>query len=344
MVAIEDIRARAKELLDSGEVRAVLGFRRSTAGLLAEPAFVTSPDDATSLVWDATCVHNIALYLVNEKKRQKAERTPDTRPLAIIVKGCDSRAINVLLQENHIAREEVVILGVSCEGGGVIDPRKLADVLRGKEASAASHDGAGSVKVSTADSEVSIPAADVLADRCLECTAAYPSVSDTFFGDKVDERGFNARFSAVEAIAAMSEQERSSFWDGHFERCVRCYACRAVCPMCYCDECVVDSTSFIVNPTTTAEEKANRIRWIQRSTTPADNVMYHMVRAMHLAGRCIDCAECERVCPVNIPLRLLNTSLEKEALEMFEYTPGTDPAQPSLISSFRDDDPNDFIR
>jgi ferredoxin len=114
--------------------------------------------------------------------------------------------------------------------------------------------------------------------------------------------------------------------------------------MCYCDECVVDSTSFIVSPTTTAEEKANRIRWIQRSTTPAENAMYHMVRAMHLAGRCIDCAECERVCPVNIPLRLLNTSLEQEALEMFEYTPGTDPAQPSLISSFRDGDPNDFIR
>jgi hypothetical protein len=41
---------------------------------------------------------------------------------------------------------------------------------------------------------------------------------------------------------------------------------------------------------------------------------------------------------------LLNTSLEQEALEMFEYTPGTDPAQPSLISSFRDGDPNDFIR
>ena len=120
MVAIEDIRARAKELLESGKVRAVLGFRRSSAGLLAEPTFVTAADDAASLVWDATCVHNLALYLVNEKKRQKAERTPDTRPLAIIAKGCDSRAINVLLQENHVAREEVIILGVSCEGGGVI--------------------------------------------------------------------------------------------------------------------------------------------------------------------------------------------------------------------------------
>jgi ferredoxin len=344
MIAIEDIRARAKELLESGKVRAVLGFRRSSAGLLAEPTFVTAADDAASLVWDATCVHNLALYLVNEKKRQKAERAPDTRPLAIIAKGCDSRAINVLLQENHVAREEVIILGVSCEGGGVIDTRKVADALRGEEATAAAYDGAGNVKVATMSGEATLPAADVLADRCLECTTAYPSVNDTLYGDKVDERGYNARFAAVKSVAAMSEQERSAFWDGHFERCIRCYACRAVCPMCYCDECVVDSTSFIISPTTTAEEKANRIRWIQRSATPAENAMYHMVRAMHLAGRCIDCAECERVCPVNIPLRLLNTSLEQEALEMFEYTPGTDPAQPSLISSFRDGDPNDFIR
>ena len=344
MVAIEDIRTRARELLEGGRVRAVLGFRRSSAGLLAEPTFVTELNDVASLVWDATCVHNLALYLVNEKKRQKAERNPDTRPLAVIAKGCDSRAINVLLQENHIARDEVVVLGVSCEGGGVIDVRKLADVLRGKEATAAAYEGLGSVKVTTASGEATLAASDVLADRCLECATAYPSVSDVLFGEKVDERGFSSRFAATKAVAAMTEEERSAFWDGHFERCIRCYACRAVCPMCYCDECVVDSTSFIVGPTTTAEEKANRIRWIQRSTTPADNAMYHMVRAMHLAGRCVDCAECERVCPVNIPLRLLNTSLESEALEMFEYTPGTDPAQPSLISSFRDGDPNDFVR
>ncbi|NJL06946.1 MAG: hydrogenase [Methylacidiphilales bacterium] len=344
MIAMEDIRARAKELLASGKVRAVLGYCRSSAGLLAEPVFVTAPEQTASLILDPTCVQNLALYLVNEKKRMRHARASDTRPLAIVAKGCDSRAITVLLQENHIRRDEVIVLGVSCESGGMVDTRKLNRALRGKTATSAASDGNGGVTVSYADGGATLSAQEVLADRCLECARAYPLDADFFFGERVDERAFNPRFTAVTAVAGKSREERSAFWAGHFERCIRCYACRAVCPMCYCDECVVDSTAFVASPATTADEKAGRVRWINRSPAPSENAMYHMVRAMHLAGRCTDCGECERVCPVNIPLRLLNTMLEHEALTMFDYTPGLDPDAPSLIASFRDGDPNDFVR
>ncbi|BBF92806.1 4Fe-4S dicluster domain-containing protein [Blastochloris tepida] len=344
MVPVDDIRARARDLLQSGKVRAVLGYRRGTAGLLAEPAFMTTAEETAALVLDPTCVENLALYLVNEKKRMKHARQSDRRPLGIVAKGCDSRAITVLLQENHIRRDEVVVLGVSCEAGGMVDTRKLNKALRGKVATQVRFDSEGDINVSHLGGSTTLPARDVLANRCLECARAYPLDADFLFGEKVEERPYGPRFTAVAAFAETSREERSAFWDAHFERCIRCYACRAVCPMCYCDECVVDSTSFIVGPTTTADEKADRVRWINRSATRSENAMYHMVRAMHLAGRCTDCGECERVCPVNIPLRLLNTMLEREALEMFQYTPGLDAEQPSLISSFRDGDPNDFVR
>jgi ferredoxin len=114
--------------------------------------------------------------------------------------------------------------------------------------------------------------------------------------------------------------------------------------MCYCDECVVDSINLAVTADTTAEEKAQRIKWIQRSPDSSENFVYHLVRAIHLGGRCIDCGECERACPLDIPLRFLNKKLEKEAKELFGYEVGFDVSQPALISCFKDEDPQDFIR
>ncbi|CAH2603048.1 Coenzyme F420-reducing hydrogenase, beta subunit [Rhodovastum atsumiense] len=344
MIAPQAIRACARDLLQSGKARTVLGYRRGTAGCLAEPAFMTSPEETATLVFDPTCVGNLALYLVNEKKRIRQARQSCGLPLGIVAKGCDSRAITVLLQENYIKRGEVIVLGVSCGAGGMVDMRKLGRTLHGKTATAVHFDGPRGVTVSYADGSATLPAKEVLADRCLECTRAYPLDADFLFGEKIDERPYGPRFAAVTAFASKSREERSAYWNAHFERCIRCYACRAVCPMCYCDECVVDSTSFIIGPTTTADDKANRVSWINRSATPSENAMYHMVRSMHLAGRCTDCGECERVCPMNIPLRLLNTMLEREAYEAFQYAPGLDADLASLISSFRDGDPDDFVR
>ena len=344
MFDIGDLRARARDLLQSGQVACVLGYRRGSVGGAAEPVVLTDPAEADTLVWDPTCVHNLALQLVNERKHRKATRSSETRPIAIIAKGCDSRAVTVLLQENYFRREDVFVIGVSCEGSGVIDPRKVSRALRGKATSSVAFDASGDIVVVTAAGEQTLAAAEVLADRCLECRASYPTLSDVSFGEKVTERSYNAPFTALDAVAALPEDERSAYWSHQFDRCIRCFACRSVCPMCFCDECVVDSVSFIIAPETSAEDKAHRIKWIERSPDSSENAMYHLTRAMHLAGRCIDCAECERVCPVNIPVRLLNNILEKEARDMFGYEPGMDPSEASLVSSFRDDDPNSFIR
>jgi ferredoxin len=344
MVKIEELRAYAADLLTQGKVKAVLGYRRGTAGAVAEPCTITSAADTASLVWDPTCVNNLALYLVKDRKAQAASKTPDRRPIAIIAKGCDSRAVAVLLQENYFKREDVVVIGVSCEGTGIVDARKLSAKLKGKSASKIEAAGTDSFKVTVGKTEMVIPAAEIMADRCLECRAAFPVLQDVLFGEAVEQRDYAAPFAAAKEAQGASEEERWATWEHHFDRCLRCYACRSVCPMCYCPECVVDSTTFVIVPETTAEEKANRVRWCERSATSSDSAVYHLTRAIHLAGRCVDCGECERVCPVNIPLRLLNTKLEMEAFEMFEYQAGRDVGQSSLMSSFRDEDPNGFIR
>jgi formate dehydrogenase subunit beta len=343
MIAIQDIRDTARDLLTKGEVRAVIGYRRGSRGMLAEPVVITSPEQADELVWDPTCYHNLSLYLVEDRKFLAHIHNTPGLPIAIVAKGCDARAIVVLMQEHYFKREDVYIIGVSCEGTGVQDERKLASHLNGAQATNSAFDGDDFV-FATAQGEKRIPAREVMADRCLECRTPFPKEHNAVLGENKTGRELAAPFAALARFEQQDAKTRWIFWERQFDRCIRCFACRSVCPMCYCEECVVDSISFPVTGQTTAEEKANRVRWIERSATRSENITYHMTRAMHLAGRCVDCGECERVCPVNIPLRLLNNKMEREARESFGYEPGESIGGPSLVASFRDDDPGKFIR
>jgi len=342
MINLKDIRDTARDLLAKGEVRAVIGYRRGSRGMLAEPAFITDPEQANDLVWDPTCFHNLSLYLVEDRKFLAHLRKTANAPIAIVAKGCDARSIVVLLQEHYFKREDVYIIGVSCEGTGVVDERKLAGRMPCAPTDAA-FDGDDFV-FTTAEGEKRLPAREVMADRCLECRIPFPKEHNAVFGEDKTGRQLEAPFAALTRFEAQEAGVRWDFWSHHFDRCIRCFACRSVCPMCYCDECVVDSITFPVTSETTAEEKANRIRWIERSAVRSENITYLMTRAMHLAGRCTDCGECERACPVNIPIRLLNNKMEREAREQFGFEPGASIGGSSLVASFLDSDPGDFIR
>lgn len=343
MVKITDLREEAKRLLEKGEVRGVVGYIPGTRGAWAIPYLIQEVERVDQLVWNPTCVHNLSLFIVEEKKEQAKQKEPDKRPLAVVVKGCDSRAINVLLQEKFIDREDVILLGVSCENSGVVDRRKIENLLHGQQAEEISFGENGSILVAINGERRIFDPQEVLANRCLECQYNFPVIFDSFYGEKIKKTP-PAPFVQVEKMESLSLEKRRQFWEEEMARCLRCYACRSVCPMCYCAECVVDPISFAVEPTTTAEEKAKKIKWIEKSPLLSENFVYHLVRAIHLAGRCVDCGECERVCPEGIPIRLLNKKLEREALRLFNYVAGMDSQAPSLFSTFKETDPEDFIR
>lgn len=154
-------------------------------------------------------------------------------------------------------------------------------------------------------------------------------ISDFSIGEKIRSHTPPPHvLQEAERIEAMSPTDRFEFWKEHFAKCIKCYACRQVCPMCYCRRCIVD---------------VNQPQWVSTSSHTLGNFEWNLVRAFHLAGRCAACGACDRACPVNIPLRLVNYRMGKEVRSAFDYVAGENSDQKPVLASFKQDDPETFI-
>lgn len=276
MSVTEQIREKAKEVLESGQVACVIGYETGTDGLNARPAFIYSAAEVDRLVFDETCVHNLANYLPDRKGQS----------LAVILKPCDLRSLNVLVGENQVQREGLYAIGVTCCG---MEERGGYQVRTGKQ-----------------------PA------RCASCDERTPLSCDYQIGEEVAR---TTNLAAPSSIAAGEDAEsRARFWAAQFSRCIRCYACRNACPGCYCSECIVEQ----LDP-----------EWVHIRIEAPQNQMFQMIRAFHQAGRCVGCQECERVCPMGLPLDLLNSQLREEVEDLFDFVPGRDPAACAPLETFR---------
>jgi len=135
----------------------------------------------------------------------------------------------------------------------------------------------------------------------------------------------NARITEIDG---MSKEQRWDFWTDELSRCIKCYACRAACPMCYCIRCQVE---------------CNQPQWITAEATPMGNMEWHLMRAMHLAGRCVNCGECARACPLDIPINLLTYKTVLTVKDHFNVSAGTAAEMESVLSSYKIDDKENFI-
>jgi ferredoxin len=133
----------------------------------------------------------------------------------------------------------------------------------------------------------------------------------------------------IDKLTAMSVTDRRAFWADALGRCVKCYACRSSCPMCYCERCTMD---------------CNRPQWIPVASHALGNLEYHMVRAMHLAGRCVQCGTCGTACPVGIPVHLLTFFAENTVRRQFGQKGGASAKLDYAMSTFKPDDKETFIR
>jgi formate dehydrogenase subunit beta len=293
---VKELRDLARQLLTDGTADVVVGWEDSPRG--ARPIFAATPDDADKLIFDTRCLHNLATYL-NPRRKQ----VTDLGKLALVVKGCDAKAVAGLLREAQLDRDRVVLIGVRC--GGVCED-------------------------SMAPEPVELTP-ETIAPRCFGCDNREPHLVDHLVGDPLPEppAPLLTLDERVAALDALTPEERWEYWTAQFDKCVRCYACRQVCPMCVCERCVADKS---------------RPQWIETASHPRGNFSWNVTRALHLAGRCVGCGECERFCPAGIPLATLNRTLQLVVEERYAYRVADDPEVAAPIGDFRLDDQQEFIK
>src|SRR5512141_760010 len=266
---MEELRSKAKVLLDSGALKVVLGYGKGT-GEARRPIFVTKPEKAGDLVVDAACTQNLATYLTKHEVRALGR-------IGIVALPATLRSILQLAAEKQVREENIVALAV----------------LGGQVQEIATFDG-------IEQAVATVPDAMSDKDRAM-----------------------------IDKLTAMSVAERRAFWADELGRCVKCYACRSSCPMCYCERCTMD---------------CNRPQWIPVASHAIGNLEYHMVRAMHLAGRCVECGTCGAACPIGIPVHLLTFFAEGSVRRQFGQKGGASAKLDYAMSTFKPDDKEEFIR
>ena len=140
------------------------------------------------------------------------------------------------------------------------------------------------------------------AEKAQACKCPRPFPSQIAAGEAQE---ICADLSAVQALEALPLDERFSFWSAQFGKCIKCYGCRNICPVCFCGTCTLEDAPLVA-----------------KGEIPAPVPSYHLARAFHMAGRCIDCGLCEEGCPVNIPLRTLYRKVIEIVKKNFDYVPG----------------------
>lgn len=203
---MNELREVARKLLAEGTVNVVIGYEEGPRGV--RPAFITAAEQADKLVFDTRCVQNLATYL-NPRRKQVTQ----LGKAAVVVKGCDARAVAGMIREKQLERENIVILAMRCGG-----------VLQNPET----------------DTELT---AETVSVRCAGCTAREPKLFDHLLGELPPEPPVNRqRLEQIAALEKMSPAERRSYWNEQLSRCIRCHACREACPMCFCVKCTAEKS------------------------------------------------------------------------------------------------------
>ncbi|MBC8440483.1 MAG: 4Fe-4S dicluster domain-containing protein [Deltaproteobacteria bacterium] len=311
---IKKIRELSADLLEKGEVEKVIGFAKGTIPMATSPIAIQKKQDVNKLVFNSTCGLNLANYVSKGKGK-----------IAVVTKGCDDRNIVTHIVENQIQRDQIYIIGVPCTG--MVDKPKIAALFE-DEILEFSEDN-DTLTVSSLLKTQTLKKQDYLKGNCFYCTHKNPVLYDVLAADLVEEQKLDNLFPDVDQIETLDEDAKWNHFENLTKNCIRCYACRNACPLCYCPTCFVDES----DP-----------QWVGKGQDKTDVNTFHFLRAFHCAGRCTDCGACVEACPMGINVRDFTRKLNKDVLQLFGWEAGLDMIKRPPLDTYRPEDPDDFIK
>ena len=282
----KQIQEIAAKLFAEDKIDAFVGYRLTGFDNNQVPAIITGAADVFRLVFNDQSVFNLTNYLKHEHTRNKR--------VGLVVKGCDSRSLNLLLTESQVKREKLYVVGIACDG--VVDDA-------GKKM-----------------------------QNCVECMFPDAVVADEMVGNQGKSGSETPIYKInadVQELGSKDLVQRREYFEEVFENCIRCNACRHSCPLCYCAKCCIDQeTSTLYNGANTTSSAFHAL----------------MTWSLHLAGRCVDCRNCEKACPSHLPLHLLHKQNEQVIYENFqEHLAGVHEGDRGAFYKYSMKDPDDFI-
>ncbi len=306
------MKKRAKELLADGTVTRVLGWESGDFYYDPVPAYFDSAEDVDKLVYDSFCAPNLSKYLVEGTKKEGK--------ILAFLKPCDTYSFNQLVTEFRVDREKVYVIGIGCHGKLDIDKIRAKGIKGIKSID----ENGDELTIHTLYGDNKVNRQDVMLDKCLDCKGKKHQVSDELIEPNPESEWGPTnpnRFEKVEELEKLTPKERFEFWQNELSKCIRCNACRNICPACTCIKCVFENEKYDVN--------------IKANSDSFEEKLFHIIRAYHVAGRCTDCGECSRVCPQKIPLQLLNRKFIRDINRLYgEYQAGAEGANKNPLIDY----------
>jgi len=324
----KSMRETARNLLKEKKLDVIIGYMNGTVPLSSAPIMITKEEDVEKLIWNNLCYVNLAKYLVPRIPQLIDPEKGDLK-VGIVSKGCVGRALIHLSVEKQINLENIKMIGIPCNG--IINRKRIEKEIGEKEILEVFTSG-NDIVVKGKDFEQKFSFEEYINKLCKACKVKSPPVlaelAETCAGECQEISSIDDNFEDLKEFESRTIEEKWDYIKDTLETCTRCYACREACPMCYCNLCFVDQ---------------NKPIWFEKTTEISDLIAFHLVRAMHLAGRCVACGACSSVCPMGIDLNLITRKLEKIVKERFNFTSGIDSNEMPPMMDFSMDDAEEFM-